>query len=175
VLYARSRRMPVAHLTAVALALGGVLIARIDGAGPVLTAFVTAVCAGVLGAGLTGADPALERTAAIAWVPRRALHVVAVGAVLAALAVVVGGGAGPTPLRDAVGTTGLLALGATALGARTAWAVPLGWFAGTVFVPPEHTAVRWMFAAGAESAATRTALLLGLLGLGAYALFGGRR
>ncbi|GIJ45116.1 hypothetical protein Val02_20020 [Virgisporangium aliadipatigenens] len=176
VLYARSRRLPVAHLTAVAVALGGALIAPADGgAGPVLTAFVAVVCAGVLGTGLTGADPALERTAAIAWVPRRALHVAAIAAVLAALASAVDGGAHPAALRDAVGTTGLLALGATALGARTAWALPLAWFAGTVFLPAERTAARWMFVAGPEPASTRTAVLLGLSGLCAYALFGNRR
>jgi hypothetical protein len=145
-----------------------------------LTVFAVAVVCAVTATGLAGADPALERTAARDWRVRRATHVVAIGG----LAVVLGVTAGPpvateVVVRDAVGLTGLAAVGATVLGGGLAWCVPVAWsvVAMSAFLASQPTPaplVTWPFQPAGTTAATIVAGVLGLAGLLVYALRGPR-
>ncbi|WP_371494481.1 hypothetical protein OG871_05170 [Kitasatospora sp. NBC_00374] len=186
ILYARSRQVPtsVAAVTLVALVLWALNLGR---PGPVdLGLVVVVLTANVAAAsvGLGGRDPALERTAAIRWVPRRAAHVLLIGAFAsAALLAVRAAGVELAPtevvVRDGAGLVGLAALGAALCGAQFAWTLPTGWLAFTLLVPTPRGTVgevlHWMsFPPGtAASAATAWALLA--TGTVAYALAGPRR
>ena len=85
-LYARSRQVP-ASLAAVVLSAVAVWALARNGSGgpgdPRLPVLVLAAGATAASIGLGGQDLALDRTAAIRWVPRRAAHVLLVGAVVA--------------------------------------------------------------------------------------------
>jgi hypothetical protein len=180
-LYLRSRQVAVGVAVAVAAAVGiGLLGDDNDQPGVMLTVFaITVVCA-VTASGLAGPDPALERTAAWRWWGRRVAHVVAIGA----LAVVLGVTAGPPVatgmvVRDAIGLTGLAALGAAVLGSGLAWVVPLVWsvvavsaFMGNEVAPAP--VVTWPVQPAGTTAATIAAAVLGLAGLLVYAVRGPR-
>src|SRR5690349_22742855 len=87
-LYARSRQVP-ASLAAMVISAVSVWALAPGGSGeprdPRLPALLLA--AGVMAAstGLGGQDLELDRTAAIRWVPRRAVHVLLAGAAVAAV------------------------------------------------------------------------------------------
>ncbi|MCS0639806.1 hypothetical protein NX801_30055 [Streptomyces sp. LP05-1] len=102
-----------------------------------LTAGVT-----VLSAGLGGQDPALDRTAAIRWIPRRAAHVLLGGAVTGAVLLAVRASDADRAttalvVRDSAGLMGLAALGPLQ-------AVP-------VLLPPGAVALRHVVAAVAQA------------------------
>ncbi|NUT49016.1 MAG: hypothetical protein HOV94_17170, partial [Saccharothrix sp.] len=83
-------------------------------------------------------------------------------------------------LRDVLGLGGLAALGAVVLGARAAWALPVGWTGVTLVVPSgdEHWLSRlltWPVQPAGTTSATVTAVVLGCTGLLAYAVVGCRR
>ncbi|MEE1786020.1 hypothetical protein PUR71_24430 [Streptomyces sp. SP17BM10] len=183
-LYARSRRVPA---SAAAIAVVMAALWALDGPGRadaglavlVLTANVAAASVG-----LGGRDEALERTAAIRWAPRRAVHVLLIG-LLAGVALLAVQAAGTqlapaeVVIRAAAGLAGLAALGAVLCGAHFAWTLPTGWLAFTLLAPsPGGTTgevLHWMtFPPGTETS-TATALALLTLGTALYAVAGPRR
>ncbi|WP_221349617.1 hypothetical protein [Streptomyces beigongshangae] len=185
-LYARSRQVP-ASLAAVLVSTAAVWALTRDGGGPadpktsvfVLVAGVTAASAG-----LGGQDPALDRTAAIDWRPRRAVHVLLVGSVVAAVLLAArAAGADPAPaafvVRDSAGLAGLAALGAVVCGAQYAWTLPVSWLSFSVLVPAPASvpmeAAAWMVMPPGTTTATWTAVTLAVTGTAAYAFAGPRR
>ncbi|GGL18291.1 MULTISPECIES: hypothetical protein [Streptomyces aurantiacus group] len=186
-LYARSRQVP-ASLALVLMGAGTVwALTQGTGEGPgdprTAALFLTAAVA-VAAAGLSGQDHALDRTAAFGWVPRRAAHVLLIGAVtgavLPALAFM-GDDLAPTGfiVRDAAGLTGLVAIGAAAFGGQFGWTLPFGWLSAALFVPPSAggpvQVATWMLQPPDTAAATWTSLVLAAVGTLAYALAGPRR
>ncbi|WP_433220063.1 hypothetical protein ACQP00_16950 [Dactylosporangium sp. CS-047395] len=139
-LYLRCRRVP----RALAVAVGATVLVRLVSP-DVRVAALTAMLAAVAFAPTLGGI-VLERTASVRWPPRRAAHVAGVALVVAAvvgagfgLPTVVGAGFGPPTVvaagfgppavvvRDAAGLAGLVALGASVVGAAHAWIAPLLW------------------------------------------------
>jgi hypothetical protein len=134
--------------------------------------------------GLGGQDLALDRTAAIRWVPRRAAHVLLAGAVVGAVLLTVqtmGAELATTAfvVRDSAGLMGLAALGAALSGGRYAWMLPFAWLSVSFFAPPPTSVptqvATWMLLPPGTAAATWTALALTVAGTAAYAVAGPRR
>jgi hypothetical protein len=186
VLYLRSRRAPAALATAV----GGVAVLwslsqATDNPAAHATLALLAAVAGTAaaGPGLAGADIDLDRTAAIAWPPRRAVHVITAAVVVGSIAATALTGDQMAParriVRDAVGMSGLTALGAATLGAGRAWVPSLAWTMPTLLWAPPGTALHqqvlaWMLQPAHTTPATVTALVLGAGGVLTYALLGPR-
>jgi hypothetical protein len=186
-LYARSRQVP-ASLVAVVVSAVAVWALTQDGSGgppdPRLPALVLAAGAMAASIGLSGQDLALDRTAAIRWVPRRAAHVLLAGVVvgtvlltsqtmgedMATIAFVV---------RDSAGLMGLVALGAALSGGHYAWTLPFAWLSFSFFAPPPTSApmqvATWMLLPPGTAAGTWTAVVLTVVGTAAYAVAGPRR
>jgi hypothetical protein len=185
VLYVRSRGVPLATGAAIAgtapfWALGQLVAdpaTRLT-----LAVLATVLATATIAPGLAGADPALERTAALAWPPRRATHLVAgttvVAAVLAASTV-----AGrhlaemEVLVRDAAGFGGLVGLSVAVLGTGRAWLPPVGWTAvilvGGWSGGEWYTKLlTWMVQPAGAVPATLTALALAAAGTIAYAFRG---
>jgi len=186
-LYARSRQVPVSFAAVLISAVAVWALARDGGEGPgdprpaVLVLAAGAMAASI---GFGGQDLALDGTAAIRWVPRRAAHVLLAGSVVAVvlLAVQTMGGEMATPafvVRDSAGLMGLAALGAALSGGQYAWTLPFAWLSFTfVAPPPTSTPLRvatWMLLPPDATAATWTALVLTVTGTTAYAVAGPRR
>lgn len=187
-LYLRSRHVPPAVLTAVA-AVGGLsvlarLADRLDTG--VLAGLGVVAGVAVAAPGLAGPDVALDRTAALAWFPRRAGHVVLIGAGIggAAATAFAGLGVAAVILRDAAGMAGLAGVGAVSVGAGLAWLVPLGWSLVTWVVvaapdPPMpaslYEALTWTAQPTTSAPAAATAWALAVIGVGVYAAAGPRR
>ncbi|MFB6437715.1 hypothetical protein ACFCVY_13175 [Streptomyces sp. NPDC056411] len=183
-LYARSRQVPT---SAAAVALVALAVWALNGPGPVdLGIAVLVLTANVAAAsvGLGGQDAALDRTAAIRWMPRRAAHVLLAGAVAgAALLAVQAAGVKLAPaalvVQDSAGLAGLAALGAVLCGAQFAWTLPIGWLALTLVVPvPPGIAGEvggWMILSPATTASAATAWALLATGTVLYATAGPRR
>lgn len=186
-LYLRSRQVPAA----LAAAVGSVAVLwwlgqATDDPTVHATLALLAVAAGTAaaGSGLAGADIDLDRTAAIAWPPRRAAHVLAVGAAIigiVAATALTGHQLAPARqiARDAVGMSGLVALGAATLGASRAWVVPLTWTLLVLLWVPAAAAtyqqvLTWMLQPVASKPAAITASVLGVTGILAYAVLGPR-
>jgi hypothetical protein len=186
-LYARSRQVP-ASLAAVVISAAAVwALARDGGAGhadPRLSVLVLATGAMAASVGLGGQDVALDRTAAISWLPRRAAHVLLAGAVVAAVLLTVQTMGEPMAgaafvIRDSAGLMGLAALGAALAGAQYAWTLPFAWLCFALFAPlptnvPMQVAM-WMLLPPDTTAATWTALTLTTAGTATYTLTGPRR
>jgi hypothetical protein len=185
VLYARSRQVPAGTVGVLACTVGVWLLAKATTqVGPTTGVLAMVAGAGVLATGLSGQDVALDRTAAIRWWPRRAVHVLLTAAVTGA--VLLGWQALTTPyapfgfvVRDCFGLLGLAGLTATAVGAWFAWTVPFGWCTFALFGPSSGGAgrqvVTWMVQPGGAPAATWTAVVLGVTGTVCYAALGNRR
>jgi hypothetical protein len=189
VLYLRSRRTPAALAlvlaTTAALWAPGLLV------DDPLTKLAFAVLAATIGAaatgsGLAGADLDLDRTAAIGWPPRRAVHVIAATAAVAgalAATTLLGEPLAPVAVmaRDVAGLGGLTALGAATVGASRAWIAPVAWAAPTVMLGGPLSGawykevLTWMTQPAGTTSATATAAALATAGLLAYALSGSRR
>lgn len=129
---------------------------------------------------LGGPDDALEKSAALPWLPRRAAHLlVAFLVVVVPLLVTLATGArfGPVGmvLRDAAGLLGLTALGAVAFGPARAWFLPLGWTLAAILFPrpePLGRILTWQAQPPESAAAAATAGLFAVGGLVAYAVAG---
>ncbi|MFJ9460700.1 hypothetical protein ACIRST_37220 [Kitasatospora sp. NPDC101447] len=185
-LYARSRQVPASTAAVTLVALTVWALDR-HGAGPMdlgLAVLILTANVAAASVGLGGPDVVLERTGAIRWVPRRAAHVLLVGAFAgAALLTVQAAGAKPAPteviVRDAAGLVGLAALGAALCGAHLAWTLPTGWLGFTLFVPtPNGTVgevVNWMLFPPGTTASAWTAWVLLAIGTVGYAVAGPRR
>lgn len=186
-LYARSRQVPVSLASVVICTVAVWAPARDGGGGsgdPRLPVLVLATGVMAVSIGFGGQDLALDRTAAIRWVPRRAAHVLLAGTVVAAvlLAVQATGSERATTefvVRDSAGLTGLAALGAALAGGQYAWTLPFAWLSLAFSAPPAtSTATRvasWLLLPPGTSAGTWTALFLLVTGTAAYALAGPRR
>ncbi|MFD0208542.1 hypothetical protein ACFVH9_05235 [Streptomyces hirsutus] len=186
ILYARSRQVPTSAAAVALVALAAWTFNR-DGAGPMSLGTAVLILASNVAAasvGLGGQDAALDRTAAIRWVPRRAVHVLLAGAVAgAALLAVQGAGTELVPValvvRDSAGLVGLAALGAVLCGAPFAWTLPVGWLAFALLVPaPPGIAgevSNWMIISPATTASAATAWVLLATGTVLYAAAGPRR
>jgi hypothetical protein len=190
VLYLRSRQVPVA----LAVAAGSVAalwsLSRVTAnpdANDMLGLLSIVACAVAAGHGLAGPDSDLDRTAAIAWPVVRTAHIMAVAAVAAG---VVAGTAltaeqlasGVEVARDAIGMSGLVALGAAVFGAGRAWTIPATWtgLAWALDVPPgteDRLFLRmfvWMLEPAGSIPAAITAVALGVAGVLAYGVLGPR-
>jgi hypothetical protein len=185
-LYARSRRVP-ASVATVLIAAGAVwmLADPVEGgAEPRMAALELVAGVAAASVGLAGQDVALDRTAALRWVPRRAAHVLLTGALAVAVLLALqaaGGDLAPVAfvVRDGAGLLGLAGLAATAFGGQFAWTLPVGWFSVAFFIPPDTGVptriATWMLAPADTPAATWTALILAVSGTLTYALAGPRR
>jgi hypothetical protein len=192
-LYLRSRAVPA---TAVAILACTVVLWTLGLAvdhpqGRVLVALLVAVAATTaIAPGLAGADHDLDRASAIAWPPRRAAHMIVAGAavlgLLAATALIGEQMAGTGQIaRNVAGLTGLVAIGATVLGAARAPLVPVIWtalvlqYAPPMGEPPTRPAYKvmltWMVQPVEARAATVAAVALAAAGTLAYAVLGSRR
>jgi hypothetical protein len=180
-LYLRSRQVAMGAGIALAGVVGlGVLAGDEPNLRLLMAVFAVTAVTAVTAPGLAGADPALERTAALSWWWRRAAHVVAIGVLAVALGVL----AGPqveteVVVRNAIGLSGLAALGVTVLGGGLAWCVPMVWSVAAVSAllarnPPRAPLVTWLVQPPDTTAATVAAGVLGMAGLTVYALRGPR-
>lgn len=187
ILYARSRQVPTSVAAITLVALAAWVFKRDRGAGStdlVMAAQVLSAMVAAASVGLDGRDAALERTAAIRWLPRRAAHVLLIGAVAGTgLLAAQAAGAKLAPaevvVRDSAGLVGLAALGAVLCGAVYAWTLPTGWLALTLVVPiPPGTVGQvagWMIFLPGTAASTGTAWALLVTGTVLYAVAGPRR
>ncbi|MET8211894.1 hypothetical protein ABZT51_38995 [Streptomyces sp. NPDC005373] len=186
-LYARSRQVPASLAVAVISAVAVWALAR-DGSGgtgdPRLPTLVLTAGATAASIGLGGQDPALDRTAAIRWMLRRAVHVLLIGTAVGALLLAVqtmGEDLATTAfvVRNSAGLMGLVAIGAAVCGAQYAWTLPTTWLAFSSIIPPATgtpmQVVTWMLLPPGTTAGTWTALVIAVAGTAAYALAGPRR
>jgi hypothetical protein len=186
-LYARSRRIP-ASLTTMLIGVAAVwALARDESAGPGdprLPVLILASGAMAFSIGFGGQDLALDRTAAIRWVPRRAAHVLLAGATVAAAlltAQTMGASMATTAfvIRDSAGLMGLAALGAALGGGQYAWTLPFAWLSFSFLAPPPTSTptqvATWMLLPPGTAAGTWTALVLAIVGTATYAVAGPRR
>ncbi|WP_405958242.1 hypothetical protein [Streptomyces phaeochromogenes] len=186
-LYARSRQIPASLAAVVIGAVAVWALARDGGSGPgdpKLPALILTAGAMAVSVGLGGQDLALDRTAAIRWVPRRAAHVLLAGAAVAGVLLTVqtmGVSMATTAfvVRDSAGLMGLVALGAALSGSQYAWTPPFAWLSFVFFAPPPTSApmevAMWMLLPPGTAAGTWTALALTVVGTAAYAVAGPRR
>lgn len=177
-LYARSRQIPLAAGLVLLVTMGIWGLGKIwdgPGAGPVLAALALSAGAAVAGTSLGASDFALERTAAIVWFPRRALHVVGVAVVIGGLLLAARLSTPDFAVRDSLGFAGLAALGAVVAGGQYAWIPPITWLAVAFVVPTGPRVLLWLVQPSGTPAATVTAVTLAVLGTAAYAAFGARR
>ncbi|MEU9190996.1 hypothetical protein AB0D14_42190 [Streptomyces sp. NPDC048484] len=188
-LYARSRQVPASLAALVISAVTVWALARDGGGGgepadPRLPVLVLAAGAMAASVGLSGQDLALDRTAAIRWVPRRAAHVLLAGAVVAAVLLAVRTAGAPMAttafvVRDSAGLMGLVALGAALAGGPYAWTLPFAWLSFSFFAPPATSTptevATWMLLPPGTPTATWTAVILTAVGTAAYAVAGPRR
>lgn len=186
-LYARSRQVPASLAAVVISAVAVWTLARDGGGGPGdprSAVLVLATGAMAVSIGLSGQDIALDRTAAIRWVPRRAAHVLLAGAVVGTVlltAQAMGEDLATTAfvVRDSAGLMGLVALGAVLSGGHCAWTLPFAWLAFSFFAPPATSVpmqvATWMLLPPGTAASTWTALVLAVAGTAAYAVAGPRR
>ncbi|MGY1744905.1 hypothetical protein [Blastococcus sp. SYSU D00695] len=182
--YLRCRRVPVALAAAVAGTTVMWLlpvVATGEPAGPVAVVLTVLLLTTILAGTLGGPDDTLERTAALAWAPRRVAHLLAGLAVVAGLpaaTLLTGSGLGPAGLvlRDAAGLVGLTALAAVLLGAARAWFLPLGWTLAAVVHPLGGSALgealTWQGQPPGSTPAALVAAVLAVSGVAAYALAG---
>ncbi|HEX3788056.1 MAG TPA: hypothetical protein VHW44_09350 [Pseudonocardiaceae bacterium] len=182
VLYSRSRQVGLAIAAVLAGTVVMSLLSRTAGdtASGRWAVLAVGLGAAAAGSGLGGVDPALERTAAIRWPVRRAVHVVVVAIVVGVVPLAAGLGPGSLILRDALGLSGLTALTATLAGAQLAWTLPVIWAVATVAFPitptsPVLLVLTWPAGQAAGPAATLAAAVLAVGGTLTYAVVGCRR
>ncbi|MEU6356269.1 hypothetical protein ABZ896_44350 [Streptomyces sp. NPDC047072] len=181
-LYARSRQVPASLAAVLVSTVAAGALARGEGpADPRLPVLILATGAMAASIGLGGQEPALDRTAAIRWAPRRAGHVLLAGAVVAGVLLGVqalGASMASTAfvVRDSAGLMGLAALGAVLSGGRYAWTLPFAWLSYAFFAQPSTSTptqvATWLLQPSGTPAATWTALALTAVGTSAYAVAG---
>jgi hypothetical protein len=182
-LYLRSRRVPLAVATSVAVIAVVVLLwtagsdrSQVD---PGLAALTVLLAIAPLIPTLVSSDDALEGTAALPWPPRRVLHLICAGGFVAvALFAVRGVGAdfGPAWLiiRNSAGLAGLIGFAVALLGVRRAWVAPVAWSAlqAMIAVPDGsgwQQTLFWLIQPVQSRPAAVTATVLLLAGVLAYA------
>jgi hypothetical protein len=191
-LYLRSRSVPAALVAALAATSGLSLLSKAisPDVHATLGLLAAAVVTAAIAPGLAGSDIDLDRTAAIAWPPRRVAHIVIAGVTAAGL-LTVSGLIGRTAAdagsiaRNVTGLVGLIALGACTLGPARAWlpsaaCTLLGLLSAPPFgtpptAPAAATILTWMIQPITTTAATVTAITLGAGGVLAHAILGPRR
>ncbi|MFC7404347.1 hypothetical protein [Georgenia alba] len=192
VLLARDRRVVGSVL--VAWVGGGALwcvAAVMDSAGAARACgqLVVALAVAAAGHGLAGSDLDLDRAGALPWRSVRALHaasIVALAFCLVLASHVGGQGLGPLAEagRNAVGSGGVLTIGAVTLGANRAWIGPVVWLGSApriayelfpVSPPWWGQALTWSAQPGGSTAALLTAVALGVTGVVAYTVRGPRQ
>jgi hypothetical protein len=188
-LYSRGRRLPAAVLAALVGAIALDLAGWVFWQGSADVRSVTfTVTIGVAAAsiGLVGADIALERTASLPWLPRRAAHLIGLGIVIAGFALVATGvlcsPAVPTEvvIRDTAGQLGLLGLGAVLVGGSFGWVLPvLAMLLPNLPIIPEHTplgtGLTWLVQSSQSTTANVTGFTAAAVGLLAYSVLGCRK
>jgi hypothetical protein len=189
-LYLRSRAVPAtaAVVLGCAVTLWALGLAVDHPLARALAALLITVAATTaISRGLSGPDHDLDKTAAIAWPPRRAAHIIVAGAaVLGILATPALVGEQMTDtgqlLRNVAGLTGLVALGAVVFGAARAPLIPVLWtmlVLGSTSEPPTQPTYKvmltWMVQPADTRTATVAALAIAVAGSLAYALLGSRR
>ena len=189
-LYLRSRAVPATAgvVLGCAVALWALGLAVDHPLGQALAVLlITLGATTAISRGLAGPDHDLEKTAAIAWPPRRAAHVIVAAAVvlgLLAAAALAGEPMAATGqlLRNVAGLTGLVAFGAVVLGAARAPLIPVLWtllVLGSVSEPPTRpthkVVLTWMVQPADTRAATVAAVAIAVVGILAHALLGSRR
>jgi len=187
VLYLRSRRVPLALIIAmvtIALVWGlWLTYAESRTINVRLMSLTVMLVVTAMGATLSGADDALDSTASINWPVRRAGHLVLTASTIITLVSLTGlTDARFEPLtivlRDTMGMLGLVALGATLLGAARSWIAPLTWTLIVVLPmmgPSEQVKTQvasWPIQSAGTTAATICAGGLAATGLIAYTLRG---
>jgi hypothetical protein len=183
-LYVRSRRIPAAvavSLAAVAVVVASWSVWSDDAEVPPNLAALTVLFALVPWIRtLASHDDELEKTAAIAWPPRRVLHLVAVGAVVAAallgaqVADIRFGAVGQV-VRNSIGLAGLIGVSVALLGTVLAAIPPIIWvavqaIAGASGGPAWRQSLLWVMQPTDSRAAAVTAGVLFLAGTAAYAV-----
>ncbi|KUL31733.1 hypothetical protein ADL15_21385 [Actinoplanes awajinensis subsp. mycoplanecinus] len=139
------------------------------------------------GTTLTGADPDLDRTAALPWPTRRALHLALAALVILGLLLSVAGTAHgygePVALvRNCAGALGLISLGAATLGGARSWFYLVPFITIPPFLPISRTTgdgvlgqiLGWPVQAAESTAAGTTAAVLLALGAAGYIRRGSR-
>lgn len=187
-LYLRSRRAPVAlAVTGACAVMMWTLWSVFSDASEVgfeMVALTVLLLVAGLTATLGGPDDALDRSAAFAWPPRRAAHLLVAFLVIAGLPLLTlatGARFGPALLvvRDVAGLLGLTALGAATIGVARAWFAPLGWTLGAILFPQAGPllgrVLTWQSQPPDSTAAAVTATVLALGGLVVYAAAGPAR
>ncbi|GAA4535326.1 hypothetical protein [Amycolatopsis samaneae] len=188
-LYVRSRRVPTAGavLLAATLAFWVINVLADPSQRIMFGAFAAVLSASAAAVSLGSDDPDLDRTAAIAWLSRRAAHVLAVGVASGLLLLLTQISDHPlgtveSAIRGVAGMTGLAALGATFFGAQLGWLLPtaqavvaLGAQIGGAKESTLTHVLAWPFQPDGTTAATVTAVVLALAGLLVHAVYGSKR
>ena len=186
-LYLRSRRTPLAMAVSIgavaAVASAWIGITHHREVYPGLAVFTVALATAPTIVTLAGDDPALEKTAALRWPPRRALHLIACCALVAGVLIaarLAGADFGPPAqlVRNAAGLSGLVGLGTALAGTALAWQMPFTWATAHCFLlrtdgPLWRQTLLWMAQPSDNRAAAATAGALFLAGVIAYAARGG--
>lgn len=187
-LYLRSRRTPMALIVALGCSVLTwslwSVFSNSREVGMQMVVLTVLLLVAALTVTLGGPDDALEKTAALPWLPRRAAHLLAAFGIVAglvAITLVTGARFGPAGLvvRDAGGLLGLTALAATTIGVARAWFLPLGWTLAAILFPQGESvvgrALTWQAQAPSDRGSAVLAVVLGLGGLIAYAMAGPAR
>ena len=187
-LYLRSRRAPVATGTAAGITVLMWVLWELNSDSPEAGLQMVVLSILLLVAALTmtlsGPDDELDRTGALLWPVRRAVHLLTALVLVGGLLLITqftGARFGPMSLvlRDTAGLLGLTALSAAVIGTAKAWFVPLGWtMAAILFVQGDHLVGRvltWQAQEPSSRAAAVTAGVLALAGLMAYTVIGPAR
>jgi hypothetical protein len=189
-LYLRSRSVPLwlAILAGCAAGLWALGLAVDSTEGRVLSALlITLAATTAIGPSLAPPDVDLDRTAALAWPPRRAAHLITAGVFALGLLALFGHHMAGTPYlaRNVAGLTGLVGLGTVLFGASRAPLLPVVWtavvlkYAPPMGVPPAGKAYKvvltWMVQPSGVRPAFWAAIVLAASGILAYAVFGSRR
>lgn len=189
ILYLRSRQIPMALAGAVGC-VGALWVSALASERLAVEAklglFAVVGATGAAGISLSTADIDLDRSAAIAWLPRRAAHIAALIAAVIGVAVLTVpaghelGTAGQF-VRNSIGMGGLVALGAVTVGGSLAWTVPLTWtlLGLTLLASPWpadlatlQQVATWMTQPMESIPAAITAWIIGGCGVLAYAILG---
>ena len=187
-LYLRSRRAPVATGTAAGITVLMWVLWELNSDSPEAGLQMVVLSILLLVAALTmtlsGPDDELDKTGALLWPARRAVHLLTALVLVGGLLLITqftGARFGPMSLvlRDTAGLLGLTALSAAVIGTAKAWFVPLGWtMAAILFVQGDHLVGRvltWQAQEPSSRAAAVTAGVLALAGLMAYTVIGPAR
>src|SRR5690349_7750683 len=169
-LYLRSHRA-TASITATTVIISAIWaltagFSNEPAADPRLVLLAVTVAVAALATTLDTTDDALDRSAALPWPPRRAVHLLVIWAIpvgLLALTLLTTTEFGTLAFvaRDAAGLTGLMGLSATVLGTHRAWIPVLGWFLGVLVIGDpsgRNPVLTWMMQPTDVAAAAITAV-----------------